>query len=66
MIRRFAFSCLHTLSYLIWLLHPVVIFFVLAGVVLFTPRVINVSIHPTWSMHKDLKEQILKWYLEKA
>lgn len=69
MIRRFAFSCLHTLSYFIWIVHPVIVLFVLVGMsltVLFSPCAFNIQIHPTWIIHKDLKEQILLWYLEKA
>lgn len=69
MIRRFAFACLHALSYFIWIAHPIILFFslwVIALVVPFIPKVLNLQIHPTWIIHKDLKEQILLWYLKKA
>lgn len=69
MFKRFAFSVLHTLSYLVWIVYPVFWLIVAClGIIsaMLGSTDVQLTMYPTKSVHNELKDKILLWYLKSS
>lgn len=69
MFKRFAFSVLHTLSYLVWIAYPVFWLVVSClGIIdaMIGPGEVQLTMYPTKTVHNELKDKILLWYLKSS
>ena len=69
MFKYFAFSGLHTLSYLVWIICPVFWLAVASlGIIhiMIHSTEVQLTMYPTKMVHNGLKDKILLWYLKSS